>query len=277
MTDNIQTEDLEEQHRKERERLREHAENVQATTRGITAGNLAQAVDFGRTMATSKSVLPPHLRGSHGDCTGIISTALVWGMDPYMLGRMTYFVNGQMQFYAALVHARLRMAKVLRHSLDVQFEGEGDDRVCIVTGYLETDPEDMALVYRSPPKRVCRSRSTLWDTDPDSQLTYMSQKRWVNLKCPEVMLGLFPEHEEEEPGEPSEGEGEILEASEFGPPRAVPEPPPGSPEPEPLEPLDRDGQSDEDAAAESEPKKKKRAKTMSDERFEQLGGEPRSE
>lgn len=261
MTDNIDS-GLMEEERKEQQRRREYASQVQAMERGITARNLAQANDLARAMSQSRSMLPMHLRGSHGDCTGIVSTALTYKMDPYMLGRMTYYVGNQMQFYAALVHSRLRTSGILRHSLKIEFEGEGDERCCIITGHLITDPKDMGLVYRSPPKRICRSKSTLWDTDPDTMLTYMAQKRWVNLKCPEVMLGMYPEYGE------ADAEGEIIENAEFSVPHTAPEleVPDEAPLPEAVpERINADGEEQEDAPDDQPPKRKRRAKAAAEE------------
>ena len=45
-------------------------------------------------MASGKTTVPQHLRGSKGDCFAITLQSMQWGMNPFAVAQKTHLVNG---------------------------------------------------------------------------------------------------------------------------------------------------------------------------------------
>src|SRR5262249_57210565 len=69
------------------------------------------------------------------------------------------------------------------------YEGEGQERRCIVTARLAGHRK--GLVYETPPlKQITPKRSPLWQSDPDQQLAYYARRSWCRKHRPDVLLGV---------------------------------------------------------------------------------------
>ena len=177
---------------------------------GARPETFAQQVDFAKTMAMAKIALPEHLRGSPGDCLAIIDMASRANLSPYMVALKTYVQQGRLCFELQLFHAFAQGSGLMRGELNVEYEGEGDERVCIITGFVKGDA--LPKVHRSPPlkdlhpgtvtkdgKEFVRG-SQLWNCKPDVQLFYDTSRDWVRMYCPRAVLGIYSPEELEEYG-----------------------------------------------------------------------------
>lgn len=162
--------------------------------------NLSEMLEFGKMMATTTIGVPKHLRGEVGGCVRVVMQALEWRMSPFAVADKSYVVNDKIAYEAQLIHAVVESRAPLQKRLRFEYEGEGEARVCIVTGVLkgEVDP----LVYRSPLfGKITPKNSPLWKSDPDQQLAYFSVRAWARRYVPDVLLGIYSRDELEDQGE----------------------------------------------------------------------------
>ena len=164
---------------------------------GAEPGNLAQQVDYAKYMAEASFAVPKHLRGNRGACIAVMDMAKVWGFSPYHLARMSYVVNDMLSYQAQLILAVIEKFAPLQKRLRWRFEGEGDDRVCIVSALFKGEVEPME--YRSPRRGDIKPKnSPLWQTDPDQQQSYLSASRWARLYCNAIIMGVHTKEELED-------------------------------------------------------------------------------
>lgn len=185
---------------------------------GIKPVDWAGVVDFARDMTKAKLMLPEHLQGMVGDCLAIASMSMRVGLDPFMVAQKTYVQNKKINFESQLYHAFVQASGLMNGDLQVEYSGEGDDMVCIVTGYLRGDP--VPRVLRSEPlkdlhpghvektievngekiKKKFVKGSPLWDRKPKLQMFYDASRDWVRMYAPRAVLGMQTPYEREEYG-----------------------------------------------------------------------------
>lgn len=129
--------------------VRESRALIPVTQTGVTPQDFAQQVDYAKAMAKARAALPDHLRDNVGDCLAIIDISNRVGLSPYMVANKTYVQNNRLCFESQLFHAFAQSSGLLKGDLDVEYEGEGDEKVCIVTGHLRSDPT-RPRIHRSP-------------------------------------------------------------------------------------------------------------------------------
>lgn len=187
--------------------LRQAREMIPVGRTGTAPMNLAQQVDFAQTMAKARSAIPDHLKTNVGDCLAIVDISTRAGLSPYMVAMKTYVQSGRLCFESQLYHAFAQASGLLRGDLMVAYEGDGDDLVCIVTGYLRGDPQ--LKIHRS--ERLADARpplnekgqikgSPLWLRKPKVQLFYDTSRDWVRIYAPRATLGIYTPDEIEEFG-----------------------------------------------------------------------------
>lgn len=162
--------------------------------------NLSEMLEFGKMMATTSIGVPRHLRGEVGGCVRIVMQALEWRMSPFAVADKSYVVNDKIAYEAQLLHAVVESRAPLQKRLRFDFEGDGENRVCVVTGLLkgELDP----LVYRSPAfGKITPKNSPLWKSDADQQQAYFSVRAWARRYVPDVLLGIYSRDELEDAGD----------------------------------------------------------------------------
>lgn len=156
--------------------------------------NMLEVMEFAKIMATAGTAVPPMLRGNPGSCLAICVQAAEWHFSPFAVASKAYEVNGRIAFESQLIHAVIESRAPLMQRLRCEYEGEGDERVCIVTGHIrgEVDP----LVYRSPKfGKILPKNSPLWKVDPDQQQWYFSSRGWCRRYTPDVLLGVYSKDE----------------------------------------------------------------------------------
>lgn len=174
------------------------ADNIPVGDRGAAPTNLGQQIDYARIMMKARASLPEHLRDNVGDCLAVVDIATRTGMSPYMLAGKTYVQNKRLCFESQAYHALAQGSGLLRGDLSVSYEGEGEELVCIVSGYIKGDPEQKVL--RSEPLGKLRPKrnadgvvkgSPLWDRKPKVQMYYDTSRDWVRIYAPRATLGIY--------------------------------------------------------------------------------------
>lgn len=160
----------------------------------IAPQNLAEVVKFAEVMCRADIALPKHLRGNAGACMAVALQALDWQMNPFAVASKSYSVNGQIAYEAQLIVAVVNTRSGIEGRITYEFEGEGQDRVCIASGKLD----GVILSVRSPKlKDITPKNSPLWKSDSDQQQCYYTGRSWARRYTPEVILGVYDRDEVE--------------------------------------------------------------------------------
>jgi len=173
-------------------------------TGGISFQNAGEVMEYAKMMAVSGSAVPKHLRGQPGACLGIIDDAIRFQTSPYALARKSYFVNDNLAYEAQVLAGIVNAHAPLKQRPQIAYEGDGADRICIVTGEFK---DGAVRDYRSPRiGSITPKNSPLWKNDPDQQLAYYSLRGFARRHCPEILLGIYDveemrsiDHSDDEP------------------------------------------------------------------------------
>lgn len=180
--------------------------------RGDSAGavpmptTFAQMQDFASAMSKAEQMIGKPFRNSPGACLAILTQAMRWGMDPYAVSQKAYVSasdadiaqgKGAIAYEGQLIAAVVQKLAPLQKRLRCEYEGDGDERRIIVTGWLVG--EDEPFEYRSPTVAKLRKPlgkgSPLWYDDPDQQLWYYGVRGWARKWTPDVILGVYSRDE----------------------------------------------------------------------------------
>lgn len=175
-------------------------------------------------MASGKTTVPQHLRGSKGDCFAISLQSMQWGMNPFAVAQKTHLVNGTLGYEAQLVAAVINSSGVVSDRFNFEWFGEwekivgkfkqiesktkkddsGFPKKFIVPDWDTKDEQGLGIKIWATLKGEAKPRelillmtqartrnSTLWTEDPKQQLAYLAQKRWARLHTPDVILGVY--------------------------------------------------------------------------------------
>lgn len=167
---------------------------VSDTAGGVLFQNMAEVMEFAKLMSLSQTAVPKHLRNNPGACLAVTVQAMEWRSSPFAVANKSYEVNDRIAYESQLIHAVVESRAPLRQRLRVKYEGEGDKRVCIISGHFkgEVDPVE----YRSPEfAKIHPKNSPLWKSDPDQQQFYYSVRAFARRYCPDVLLGIYAEDE----------------------------------------------------------------------------------
>ena len=176
---------------------------------GIRLENMAQVFELAKMMSVSGPAVPTYMRANPGACLAICLQALEWRMSPFAVANKSYMVENKgeqrIAFESQLVHAIVEARAPLKGRLKVSYEGEGDDRRCIISGHFKG--EDEPSIFRSETLKKRRpgkndygktKGSPLWDTKPDLQQFYDASRDWARQYCPDVIMGVYSEDEFDE-------------------------------------------------------------------------------
>ena len=188
-----------------------------------------QMMRVAEVMASGKTTVPAHLRGSVGDCMAIVMQAARWNMDPFAVAQKSHLVNGTLGYEAQLVNAVVitqapitgrpqyewfgDWSKILGKFVEKQGRNDStykapgwkteDEAGLGVRVYVtligEEEPRPLELLLSQAQVR----NSTLWASDPRQQLAYLAIKRWARLHCPDVLLGVYSADELEDTNTPA--------------------------------------------------------------------------
>jgi hypothetical protein len=192
-------------------------------------------------MASGRTSIPNHLKDNVADCMAIVTQAMAWNMNPFLVAQKTHLVNGTLGYEAQLVMAVINGSPLLARRLDFEWHGNWIG----VNGKDDRSAERFVRAFatlrgESTPREIIVSmaqvgtvrNSPLWGADPRQQLAYLAAKRWARLYASDVVLGVYTPDELAEGA--AQGIGEYVAA-----------PPP----PAPAGPQRRSAKKDEAAPA----------------------------
>jgi hypothetical protein len=172
---------------------------------GLRVQNMLEVMEVSKLMAVSRQAVPAHLRDNPGMCLAVCLTALEWKMSPFAVANKTYVTNDRLNYESQLVHAVIEARAPLKERLKVRYEGEGDDRVCIVSGTFrgESEPRELRSARLKDAKPGMNEYgkvkgSPLWAKKPDVQLFYDTSRDWIRMYAPDVLLGIYTPDEIEQ-------------------------------------------------------------------------------
>lgn len=161
---------------------------------GVIFKNMLEVMEFSKLMSMADVAIPKHLRSNPGACLRIVTQALEWRMSPFAVADKSYSVSDRISYESQLVHAVIEQRAPLLERLKHRFEGEGDERICIV--WAKVKGEEQALEWTSPPfAKITPKNSPLWKTKPDLQQYYNTSRDWCRVYFPDVLLGVYSEDE----------------------------------------------------------------------------------
>src|ERR1017187_22768 len=198
------------------------AVTVSHSAGGVSFASAMEVMEFAKLMSVSATAVPKHLRNNPGACLRIVFQAIEWRMSPYAVADKSYEVNDRIAYESQLIHAVIEARAPLLGRLECDYEGEGPERACVVTGVFNGGE---TREYKSPKIKDIRVKnSPLWAADPDQQLWYYASRSWARKWCPDVLMGIYSREElrespglgREEPDDTSPGLHARLAGSERG-------------------------------------------------------------
>jgi hypothetical protein len=171
-------------------------------------------------MAGAKGFIPKHLEGNTHACFAVVVRAITWKMDPYAVAAGTYQTpGGQVGYEGKLIQAVVENSGKLdpaygglrpeyfgdwskvqaRFTMKTSAKGnqypapgwtpaDEEGLGVIVTGKIKGEAEPRELRFLL--KQAFPRNSTLWATDPETQLWYTAVRRFANVRMPGLLLGL---------------------------------------------------------------------------------------
>jgi hypothetical protein len=207
----------------------------------LSGDGLERAMRFAEFMASGKSTIPVHLRGSKGDCLAITMQAMRWGMDPFAVAQKTHLSqSGSIGYEGQLVNAVIianapingrpeheyigDWNKVLGKVEERKSDKPGGGKYYVAT-YTKKDEDGLGIrvwatfIGEDKPREtvVMMSQayprfSTQWATDPKQQILYLAGRKWARAHAPDVILGVYtPEELEAAPPSRDMGRADVVQ------------------------------------------------------------------
>jgi hypothetical protein len=168
-------------------------------------------------MAAADGFTPRHLIGKLEACFAVVTRALIWKLDPFAVASSTYQTpGGAVGYEGKLIIAILENSGKLAGG--VRFEHYGDwskvqnkfevrksdkGRDYAVPAWGEKEAAGLGVIVRAQMRGEAEPReltfelaqafprnSTLWATDPKTQICYTAARRFASLACPGVLMGV---------------------------------------------------------------------------------------
>ena len=173
-----------------------------------------------KRMANAQGVTPKHLLGKEEACFFVVEAALTWRLRPMAVAKATYQTpGGEVGYMAVLINAIIEASGRLEPGTGgVRFDFFGD--WSHVLGKYETKQSEKGKYQvatwtdsdaakggcgvtisarlrgeksdRDFSMRLTQAfprNSTLWASDPQTQLVYLATRRFANLRMPGVLMG----------------------------------------------------------------------------------------
>lgn len=170
-------------------------------------------------MAKAEGFVPKHCIGKTEVCFAITTRSLVWKLDPFAVAQATYqpVEGGKVAYEGKLVQAILEQSGRLDGQIIPTYRGdwskvqgkfrmqrsEKSGKMYAVAAYSEADEAGLGIVVSAQVKgeakprsveldlRQCHPRnSTLWATDPQTQIYYRAIRMLGNVAMPGVLMGV---------------------------------------------------------------------------------------
>ncbi len=168
----------------------------------FAGAGLDDLMKFAQFMATGKSFVPDHFKGSPGDCLGVTLLAMKLSIDPFTVAQHSYPVRGRIAFEARFIAAILQSSRVLDGYFHEEYLGDWS-KLRLIDGRTADEERGLGIrlsgILRGEvaPRRVevwlegvKTRRSPLWANDPKQQIWYLAVSRWANKYAPSAILGI---------------------------------------------------------------------------------------
>ena len=178
-------------------------------------------------IAEAEGFTPPHLINKPQACFAIVVRSLTWRLDPYAVAQATYQTpGGQVGYFGRLCQAIIENSGAIEGGVRFQHYGPWEK----VKGKFQIRKSDKGKDYTVPTwtredakgcgvKITVQVRgeaeprewefdldqafplnSTLWATDPKTQLCYLAVRRFASLVTPGLFMGVPFDREDEAAG-----------------------------------------------------------------------------
>lgn len=168
-------------------------------------------------LAGAQGFSPPHLIGKPEACFAVVSRSLTWKLDPYAVAQATYQTPaGQVGYFGALCQAILENSGQLVGGVKYRHFGEWSKvqrkfkiatsdkgRKYPTPNWPDEDEEGLGVVVSAEIRNEAEPRelefhltqayprnSTLWATDPMTQIKYTAVRRFATSVAPSLFMGV---------------------------------------------------------------------------------------
>jgi len=177
-------------------------------------------------MAAAEGFVPQHLIGKQEACFAVVCNSIVWKLNPYMVANSTFQLpGGRVGYEGKLVHAIMEASGRVDGAIEAEHYGDWDR----IRGKFEIKESSKgnkfaspawrkeeeaglgvqisAQIYGEKKPRVFKfdlvqafpRNSTIWATDPQTQLGYTAMRRFASACAPGLMMGVPFDREDIEP------------------------------------------------------------------------------
>lgn len=186
--------------------VRKAREVIPVDERGFRPETFAQWIDIAKDMCKATLMLPPHLHHNAPVMAGLLEIASRFQLSPYLLASQSYVQNARLCFQAQAFGAILYASGLLIGRLRFEFHGEGEDMTCTVSGRFKDDPDVIHSATTPTLKQIHPGHtqkdgktfvkgSPLFDRDPEQQLCYFAERRWIRRHAPDACMGMYTREE----------------------------------------------------------------------------------
>ncbi len=166
-------------------------------------------------MADAVGFTPKHLIGKPAACYAVVTRSIMWGLDPFSVAMSTYDVKGKIGFEGKLCHAILERSGRFEGRIKYEMIGDwekiqgkftkvkSENGEYAKAAWQDKDEEGLGvkivaqLKGENKPiefifwfKQAFPRNSTLWATDPVTQIKYLAIRRFANSVVPDVFMGV---------------------------------------------------------------------------------------
>lgn len=169
-------------------------------------------------LAQAEGVTPQHLINKPQACFSVVSMALIWKLSPMMVAQSTFAIpgSGKIGYEGKLCQAILENSGKIEGNVKFEYFGEWDKilgkfdkkkndrgKEYAVRGWTDKDEEGLGVIVRAQIhgeveprefsfllKQAFPRNSTLWATDPKTQLGYTAVRRFGSVAAPGIFMGV---------------------------------------------------------------------------------------
>lgn len=178
-----------------------------------------RAKDMARYMSQAEGFLPRHLIGKPAACFAVLTRAITWKLDPYAVAQSTFQIPGsdkvgyEGKLIAAILENSGKLDGGVRHEYFGPWENVTKKRFTLkrsdkgkefaVPGWTYEDAVGCGITIRGKVKGELEPReypfeltqafplnSTLWATDPRTQLFYTAVRRFASVVASGLLMGV---------------------------------------------------------------------------------------
>ncbi|MBP6986257.1 MAG: recombinase RecT [Alphaproteobacteria bacterium] len=177
-----------------------------------------RAKEIARYISNAQGFTPPHLIGKPEACFAVVINSLTWQLNPFQVAQSTYSTpGGKVGYEGKLCQAILENSGQLEGGVKFSFYGDWDkvqgkfemknssdgkkkypaqawtqkdEEGVGVTISAKVRGEDAPRTINFDLKQAHPRNSTLWATDPKTQLCYAGVRRFCSTAMPGIFMGI---------------------------------------------------------------------------------------